>query len=677
MQHTTDLPADSAIITIRPKPFSIIEKILPALLEITLVVLIINERSAYYASLRAEGYRLPYADLLLLISAGLFPILTILFTWLPDFARPIYRLRSRLGMVRWPVVMIISLAVSWLFVHSDYSIRFDGFYTRLFIYLASGSLALLTASTAEDHAYEWKSSLAGLLVFGGVFMLMNASRDIVDYPFRLSWSEGNRFYDYSVLFGRDLYDYPADQPLSAFIDKGRQALWGLPYLFGRVSIGFMRFWNEFLFTIPYFLLGLVFLRRRDTAPAVPFLFGLWAMLFFNNGPIYTPLILICLMIVLTRRSPLWLAVPVTFAAGYLAHMSRFTWMFAPAIWAVLLAFLDPHQPAKSRWIRSIALGISGLSGGYILYNNLHSLIVRGSITPSANAFTLNNTSDMIGNQTLLWDRLFPTNTFALGVLPALIFLTLPVLALILFAVISRRWKLDLWQKLYLTALSAALLVVGVVISVKIGGGSNLHNLDMFLISVFLTAGLMLEACGTDWLAQSDTLKRWQQIFLVVALLYPATLNMFSVQKLILPDPAVVENGLERTQALIKEHQQDGEILFLDHRQLLTFGYIQNVPLVSDYEKKLLMEKAMTGDQNYFSRFYKDLSARRFSAIITEPLETWIQPAEYQFAHENNAWVKYVSTPILCYYRADKTYREIGLQILVPRDISETTLCPVE
>ncbi len=677
MQHTTDLPADSAIIAIRPKPFSIIEKILPALLEITLVVLIINERSAYYASLRTEGYRLPYADLLLLVCAGLLPILTILFTWLPDFARPIYHLRVHLGWVRWLIVVIISIAVSWLFVYSDYSIRFDGFFTRLFVYLASGLLALLAAATAEERAFRWKSSLVALLLFGSIFLLMVAGRDIIDYPFRLSWSEGNRFYDYSVLFGRDLYNYPADQPLSAFIDKGRQALWGLPYLFGRVSIGFMRFWNEFLFTIPYFLLGLVFLRRRDTAPAVPFLFGLWAMLFFNNGPIYTPLILICLIIVLTRRSPLWLAVPVTFAAGYLAHMSRFTWMFAPAIWAVLLAFLDPHQPAKSRWIRSIALGISGLSGGYILYNNLHSLIVRGNITPSANAFTLNNTSDMVGNQTLLWDRLFPTGTFALGVLPALLILTLPVLILILHAIITKRWKLDIWQKLYLAGAGLALLVVGVIISVKIGGGSNLHNLDMFLISVFLTAGLLLETCGTDWLTHSDTPHRWQRILLVMAVLYPATLNMFSVQKLELPDPALVEEGLQVVQAIVQEKSGEGEILFLDHRQLLTFGNVQNVPLVNEYEKKLLMEKAITGDRAYFSRLYADLAVRRFSVIISEPLKKLIQAPDEQFAHENNAWVENVSIPILCYFRIEETYPELGLQILVPRDISETTLCPVE
>ena len=39
----------------------------------------------------------------------------------------------------------------------------------------------------------------------------------------------------------------------------------------------------------------------------------------------------------------------------------------------------------------------------------------------------------------------------------------------------------------------------------------------------------------------------------------------------------------------------GEVLFMDQRQLLTFGYITDVPLVPDYEKKVMMNEALSGN----------------------------------------------------------------------------------
>ena len=61
-------------------------------------------------------------------------------------------------------------------------------------------------------------------------------QDISAYPFSIGWSEGNRMWDYSVLFGKDLYDFPQDQTIPAYIDIGRQSLWGLIYLLPKVNI---------------------------------------------------------------------------------------------------------------------------------------------------------------------------------------------------------------------------------------------------------------------------------------------------------------------------------------------------------------------------------------------------------------------------------------------------------
>jgi hypothetical protein len=44
----------------------------------------------------------------------------------------------------------------------------------------------------------------------------------------------------------------------------------------------------------------------------------------------------------------------------------------------------------------------------------------------------------------------------------------------------------------------------------------------------------------------------------------------------------------------------------------------------------------------------------------------VKDDSYQFGEENNAWVKWVSNPILCYYEPKMTLKEVGVQLLVPK-----------
>ena len=114
---------------------------------------------------------------------------------------------------------------------------------------------------------------------------------------------------------------------------------------------------------------------------------------------------------------------------------------------------------------------------------------------------------------------------------------------------------------------------------------------------------------------------------------------------------------------------------MDQRQLLTFGYVRDVPLVGPYEKKRLMDEALSQNSTYFGPFYADLAAHRFSLIISSPLRTPIQDSEYGFGEENNAWVKWVARPILCYYAEQDTLNEVKVELLVPRASSEACKLP--
>jgi hypothetical protein len=117
---------------------------------------------------------------------------------------------------------------------------------------------------------------------------------------------------------------------------------------------------------------------------------------------------------------------------------------------------------------------------------------------------------------------------------------------------------------------------------------------------------------------------------------------------------------------VENYKSKGEVLFLDQRQLLTFEAVEGVPLVPEYEKKYLMDQAMAGNLTYFQGFYQDLVNKRFALIVSEPLFKSYDDAFDPFSEENNAWVKWVSEAVLCYYTPEKTYKEVRVQLLVPR-----------
>ncbi len=41
-------------------------------------------------------------------------------------------------------------------------------------------------------------------------------------------------------------------------------------------------------------------------------------------------------------------------------------------------------------------------------------------------------------------------------------------------------------------------------------------------------------------------------------------------------------------------------------------------------------------------------------------------ASFEFGEENNAWVKWVSVPVLCYYEPVKTIKAMRVQLLIPK-----------
>jgi hypothetical protein len=626
-----------------------------------------------------------------IVSLGILA-LTLTWAWFPrrlDFLwGGLTRLRVRIGFFRWVFALAFLLAPAWLFQYTSWGVVFTGVGIRLVVWIVS-TLGLGFCLSHGGQPLVWNETLAAALLSGVVISAAIPLAGVSNYPFSLGWSEGNRLWDYSILFGRDRYIFPADAQLTPFLDVGRQFSGGLPFIFPSLTIFQERLWIGLTGILPYILLGLCafYLPKKKNGVAW-LLIGLWGFLFVRQGPVHTPLLISAAVVALAWRRPLWLAIPLIAAAGYFASVSRFTWTFAPAMWAGMLwlasAQTENGRLAARDWWRASALGLGGLLGGYLLPQ------LTGLLAGNGNA-SVTQVAESMGRQPLLWYRLLPNSTYDLGIIINLIIAVLPLVIVLRSSVQNGHWTLNFWQRLSILGVLAAFLVVGLVASTKIGGGGDLHNLDMFIIGLLFCAGMLWEKTDRNWLTNPSLSMRLVLIVLVVLPAYGSLMRLrpllyaddFTRLKTLTDiddpyaDPRILgllprRADVDETLAVIKGYVEDaktrGDVLFMDQRQLLTFGYIKDVPLVAEYEKKYLMDQAM-GDTAAasFPAFYSDLEKRRFSLIVTEPLKLPIKDSNYGFSEENNAWVKWVAAPVLCYYEPILTLPEFKIELLVPLD----------
>jgi hypothetical protein len=371
------------------------------------------------------------------------------------------------------------------------------------------------------------------------------------------------------------------------------------------------------------------------------IFSLWAFVFLDQGPIYAPLLIAGILTMLGLRSRLVPAVLAVTLASFYAHESRWTWSFAPGLWAGLAALLMINNPSFRReklkdLVRPVTLGLAGLFGGRILPDMIPlltswftAITARVGLSneaagmPSMSINVLPDIAASATRQPLLWERLFPNSTYPTGILLGIIWVAFPIFVLLVVLVIK-----------------------------KIGGGSNLHNLDMFLVTLVITAAAAL---ANFWPRGKDTPSAGFLVSAMVALVmvFPVTYALRPSEKPLMADATAVEESLAIISKEIKDTAPGEEILFIDHRQLLTFNFVPQVPLVDDYEKKKLMNKALSADAVYFEPFNEDIRNRRFALIVNEPLNLVIRGEDYAFGDENDAYVTYLQLRTSLYEFQDR------------------------
>jgi len=475
-------------------------------------------------------------------------------------------------------------------------------------------------------------------------------------PFSLSWSEGNRFYDYSISFAKNLYNYPGH--LSVPYDSpGRYALWGSLFLIPGLPIWAHRLWNALLWLgTPLLLSALLFRPVKNRT--LRFSATLWGALFIMQGPVYPHLLVpMILLAIVIHRKNFWVRLIAGAVISFYAGSSRFTWAVLPGIWLVIADLVEYYPLRAGSWWKRLlptaALGLAGILPGMDL-----------------SWFKIASGTSLVSEQPLLWNRLLPNPTNPLGILPGSLLAMLPLMGLILWAML-RAWRVNKLAVLAMAAALAGTMVIGYTASVKIGGGSNLHNLDMALLTLLFIASLGLQQVSTRETAENEPAAApsgWAAVLVMLALLLPGWASYRNARPAQNFKPAdIAEAMTEVKQAVAQANTPDGQILFLDQRQLLTFGNIQGIELIPEYEKKYMMDNAMGNNAAYFSGFYNDLRDHRFALIISDVQKPIMQDASEGFSEENNAYVRWVSIPLLEYYRPIYTNNRINLMLLVPTD----------
>jgi len=525
----------------------------------------------------------------------------------------------------------------------------------------------LGASAALKAGYRgtWEHLFALAFLAQGVGLsVLSYYPAVSNYPFSLGWSEASRYYYGSLIFAARLYGNSA--PLS-ILHPTRYFLQSIPFLVDGLPIWVHRLWQVMLWLGMTTVTGFLFSRRlRPASRFLGVLIAMWFFLYLLQGAVYYHLQVMIWIILLgvSVRNPGRSLMAVVLASAW-AGMSRVNWFPMPAMLAIGLCLLEePVSSYRNIWhymlkpAMWLVLGVLTALASQSLY------VYLSGNADNLSAFGSSFTSDLI------WKRLWTNPTFPLGIVPGIVIISAPMIAVIIYAL---RGRLTAWHPIRLLDLAGVLVVLfagGLVVSVKIGGGGDLHNMDAYMTLLGIVGGYLF----FDRAILDKPLTSYQPSLLIgyFGLLVPIGFAILSVT---FPKPIDSTHGvkdLQTLQAEVTHAVSDGkEVLFINQRHLLADKNITGVPLVPEYELVTLMEMAMSNNQTYLNQFYSDLRHHRFGLIVASGQFTDLQRKDYPFAAENNTWALRVARPLLCEYQIEITLSG-GVDIMTPR---EKSACP--
>jgi hypothetical protein len=521
--------------------------------------------------------------------------------------------------------------------------------------------------------WKWTTSSSWAASFAGVVLIQVVSYQIYENlsiitadPFSLSYSETSRFYYGSLWLSQSLYGMKV--PLSPW-HATRYILMAIPFLIHGLPLWVHRLWQALLWIGITGLSSWLLVRRLHlNNKALALLVTCWSFVYLLQGPVYYYL-QVCVIVILwgvEMKHP-WRSLIAVLAASFWAGISGVNWYPVPAALAAALYLLEyPISESKNVWqylVKPLMWGVLGMASAvagqafYIFISGYKDLSLFHSSLGSA----------------LLWNRLLPSPAFPLGILPGIILISLPLWFGLWFALRGRLDRLHPIRAISLGLILLALFIGCLVVSVKIGGGADLHDMDSYVvllqvIAVYFFANQVRPESGNPewgWMP-------WP--VLVLAIIIPFVFPLDYVGKWATYNDSQAQADIKTLQAAMTPvTARGGEVLFISERQLIAFDYLNGVPLVPDDELVELMEIAMSNNQPALSRFYSDLHQHRFALIVSRKLNTTIKTGE-AFSEENNAWSQDIAAPILCEYQPILSLQSNNLQVYAPKTVG-TGSCP--
>ena len=542
------------------------------------------------------------------------------------------------------VAFLALLGVFPLLILGPYGQHLEGYLVRLFLLWSIG----LTGSIFL-HVYNpqraWHEGLfLSIVLYAAVYRIAIFIPWVSTFPFSLGYSEGSRYYFASLFFQEKIYGLSGlGLPV---LHPTRYILQSLPFLVSGLPIWAHRFWQVFLWIFMTVAASLALTNRLSIPDKFKrIVWFIWAFLFMFQAPVYYHLQVIVLIVLLAADSRKFTRTfIVVLIASVWAGISRINWFPVPGMLAATIYLLEQRKDQTTpTWRYFLKPGI-WIGVGTLVAMGSHAVYIMIS----------GNQSDWFASSLsspLFWYRLLPSATYELGVLPAILSASVLMAILILSNVIRRQQRWHPIRFLALGAILGVLFVGGLVVSTKIGGGDDLHNLDAFLIHLLLIGTYVMfnrfqpDQDGGEPIPWPS----WQTLSLLIAV--PILFVLGLGGPISFPDRTIADAALVELQEIVVETTAEGgEVLFISDRHLLTFHLIDGIELVPQYEKTFLMEMAMSGNQAYFDVFNSDLNSHRFDLIVVNPPHIKYKGRDYTFGEEDDAWVRYVSTSLLEHYQ---------------------------
>jgi hypothetical protein len=535
-------------------------------------------------------------------------------------------------------------------------------------------MTIKSSQSIQDDQFFSRKTLRILVLFLSILCIILVGYQqlltISNNPLPMFWSEPGRIFNafqiYAPLITGETFTLP-------WLDPARAILDGVVLPIPGLQLWMWRFWIVFTeFTATIFVAFLILRQaKRNLQTQCGTGMGkikFWSItlvstLFLFQGPIYGHL-LVCVIPVLAfyqSKKPVknivWLIV-----AAIWAGLTRVNWFLMPAIIMAILYLLQKPKGNKTL--------ISYIKWP-IIYGIINMLISLSVYMISLSMSDKPSILSPIMNYAFIKSKLYPNQGFSLGLVLGVTLISLPLLIVIVSTLWGRLKWYNGWRVFFILTILGILGAGSTLVSLRAGGGYDLHNYDTFLL-VFLICGIYI---GLGAISKKPSVPKETQRHLlmdnrvlVALMIFPL---IFSVMPLNFSQEKSYENitqTIEEIDIYLQEAKETSDlpILFIDYRHLILFDYISVDSIYVPYEKIELMEMAMANNDKYFESFHSDLENQKFSLIVTGklyPFEQRVSDSPYWY--ENNVWVQYVATPILEHYERYFIDDQSGIGIYSP------------